>query len=343
MIRASRHRNDALPCESGNLLGLHLVRVVTVPEGKARPVAPAPSRAVGGGGEAVQSSASDGTNSSGGERLDLLGRVDVDEVAVTQAASVRQAPGEEAAAGGDGVAVPAARGDGAHSLPREPLDPLWTKLPQLVAVAQSAIAPVAPAPHLVVAVYREAVVVAGGNLAHAPAGEARDRLWPILVRLVAVAKLAAGAVAPAPDRPVGGDGGAVPAACGHSRDGKEGGREESERGEHDHAGSMAQEAGVGLAALVRLSAIRLALLWLVLHPLRPTGKEPTSPTDEEAVPRAGDDHRWRTGLAHHLLEAELPRPRLTLRQRRRQRNPSVHGAAPESLLNDGRRRLPARG
>ena len=95
------------------------------------------------------------------------------------------------------------------ALVRKRLDLLGQQLVLLVAVAQLAISSPAPAPDSAVGGEGEAVVHSSRHGDNAPPCKGLDLLRQQLDLLVAVAQPAIQAIAPAPDRAVGGEGEAV--------------------------------------------------------------------------------------------------------------------------------------
>jgi len=138
------------------------------------------------------------------KRLNLLRQQLVLLVAVAQLARVSPAPAPEGAVGGEGEAVAAASSrHGDDALASKGLDLLWQQLVLLVAVAQLAKVSTTPAPDAAVGGEGEAVVCSSRHSDDALVSKGLDLLGLPLGLLVAVAQLARGAIAPAPDGAVG--------------------------------------------------------------------------------------------------------------------------------------------
>jgi len=108
------------------------------------------------------------------------------------------APGKDGSVGGDGQAVVLSSRHGDDALVSKGLDLLRQQLALLVAVAQPAIASIAPAPHGSVGGEGEAVVVSPRHSDDALASKGLNLRWLPLGLLVAVAQPAIVSAAPAP-------------------------------------------------------------------------------------------------------------------------------------------------
>jgi len=214
VLPSRRESDDPLPSQRLDLLGQQLLLLVAV--AKLAPVSTAPDGAVDGEGEAVPCSRRHTDDAPPRQQLDLLGQQLALLVAVAKLAPVSTAPAPDSAVGGGGEAVGSSSRHSDDALASKGLDLLGQQLVLLVAVAQAAVASMAPAPESADGGDGETVRGSSRHSDGAPPREGLDLLRQQLGLPVAVAQRAKASLAPAPDSSVGGESEAVRVSSRHA-------------------------------------------------------------------------------------------------------------------------------
>ena len=184
---SSRHSDDAPPSEGLDLFRQELQLIVAVAQLAKASNAPAPDGAVCGEGETVVHSSRHSDDALASKGLDLLRQQLVLRVAMAQPLIASTAPAPDGTVGGDGEAVVCSSRHSDDAPASKGLDLLRQQLQLLVAVAQPAKGPIAPAPDSSIGGDGETVTIASRHSDDAPPSEGLDLLGQELALLVAVA------------------------------------------------------------------------------------------------------------------------------------------------------------